>query len=324
MHCWIELNSANLRHNYRTLSSVSKPALMIPVIKSNAYGHGMPEVARTAVDAGADWLCVNSLEEAVALRQVAPDAPILVMGYIALDALPAVVEHELRPVVYRLETLEQLERLAAERTLEEMARCGAIAGATAAAGDLVHTGHEAISYQSQDLNPGWHSSMPLVVGSVYYDFRILAHLVGWVESLDLPDYGKPAAFSQVGFSGTGNTIRLYPFIPRSADNGGNGASSRPEAPGARRMAVAGLVGPRKAGDRPETAGEGHLGDADIGLAQQGARPFQALAPVIGARRGSEPPLEQALQLARGYADAARQLGGGNRLLDRALHQRHRL
>ena len=34
------------------------------------------------------------------------------------------------------------------------------------------------------------------------------------------------------------------------------------------MAVAGLVGSRKAGDRPETAGEGHIGDACVGLAQE--------------------------------------------------------
>ncbi|NIP78339.1 MAG: alanine racemase, partial [Actinobacteria bacterium] len=72
------------------------------------------EVAEIAVAAGADWLCVNSLEEATGLREAGRDGPVLVMGYVPLDGLSAVVEHDLRPVVYRPETLERLEPLAAE------------------------------------------------------------------------------------------------------------------------------------------------------------------------------------------------------------------
>jgi alanine racemase len=39
-----------------------------PVVKADAYGHGMAPVARALVEAGADGLCVATLDEALALR----------------------------------------------------------------------------------------------------------------------------------------------------------------------------------------------------------------------------------------------------------------
>ena len=46
------------------------------VVKSNAYGHGLLEVAALARQSGADWLCVNSLDEAVGLRRAGHDLPV--------------------------------------------------------------------------------------------------------------------------------------------------------------------------------------------------------------------------------------------------------
>ncbi len=109
---WVEIDAAALRHNLQGFRRAVGPRVVLgAVVKSNAYGHGMLEIARVAVDAGADWLCVNNLDEALALRAAGHGQEILVMGYVPLDGLEDVVRHELRPVVYNLETVERLDAL---------------------------------------------------------------------------------------------------------------------------------------------------------------------------------------------------------------------
>jgi alanine racemase len=75
----------------------------------------MLEVARVVAGAGADWLCVNNVQEGVALRAAGLTPPILVMGYVPQDALEDVVAHDLQPIVYNVETLDRLETLARGR-----------------------------------------------------------------------------------------------------------------------------------------------------------------------------------------------------------------
>jgi len=111
---WIEVDAAALRHNLGEFRRRLGTAVKLgAVVKSNAYGHGMLEAAATARDAGADWLCVNNLDEAVRLNDSDARRPILIMGYVAREDLEEIVLRELRPVIYNPETIEKLEELAA-------------------------------------------------------------------------------------------------------------------------------------------------------------------------------------------------------------------
>jgi alanine racemase len=111
---WVEIDLAAVEHNVSEFRRrLGDGVLLGAVVKSNAYGHGMREVAGAARRAGAEWLCVNNVDEGAALRGAGHDTPILVMGYVPLEALPGLVEHDLQPVVYNLETVDRLERLAA-------------------------------------------------------------------------------------------------------------------------------------------------------------------------------------------------------------------
>jgi alanine racemase len=85
----------------------------LAVVKANAYGHGLLEVAGIAVAAGVDWLGVNSVEEGTSLRRAGIAAPVLVLGYAPLDALEEAVAGGLRLTVYTRETVERLADLAA-------------------------------------------------------------------------------------------------------------------------------------------------------------------------------------------------------------------
>ncbi|GAA4865935.1 alanine racemase [Actinomycetospora straminea] len=66
-------------HNVRLLAGLARDsgAATMAVVKADGYGHGAPEVARTALDSGATWLGVCTLEEAAELRAAGIRAPVL-------------------------------------------------------------------------------------------------------------------------------------------------------------------------------------------------------------------------------------------------------
>ena len=62
--------------NLVTLRSVSQREI-VPVVKADAYGHGLIPVAQAAVDSGVDWLGTALLEEAITLRKNGFKLPII-------------------------------------------------------------------------------------------------------------------------------------------------------------------------------------------------------------------------------------------------------
>lgn len=72
----IVVDVAAIRHNVRRLREfVGVPVMS--VVKADAYGHGLLEAARAAREAGATWLGVASLDEALALRAGGDTGPVL-------------------------------------------------------------------------------------------------------------------------------------------------------------------------------------------------------------------------------------------------------
>lgn len=66
-----------IRHNVRQFVAIASPANVMAVVKADAYGHGAVQVARAALEAGARWLGVAHISEALALRAAGIDAPML-------------------------------------------------------------------------------------------------------------------------------------------------------------------------------------------------------------------------------------------------------
>jgi alanine racemase len=80
------------------------------VVKSNAYGHGMVEVARLALAAGADWLGVFSADEGLALRERGIEAPILVFGPTPEAAMETAILRDLRLTIASVAAAKALAR----------------------------------------------------------------------------------------------------------------------------------------------------------------------------------------------------------------------
>jgi len=107
---WGEVDLDAVRANTRVLAELARPAVLLAVVKADAYGHGAVPVARAALEAGATWLGVALVEEGAALREAGIDAPILVLSEPAPAAASAVVAHRLTPVVYTLVGIEALAK----------------------------------------------------------------------------------------------------------------------------------------------------------------------------------------------------------------------
>jgi alanine racemase len=77
-HALIDLGA--LRCNYRALKNLAGNVPIMAVVKANAYGHGLEQVAGALVSEGVAYFGVGFLEEGIDLRQVGVTTPILVLG----------------------------------------------------------------------------------------------------------------------------------------------------------------------------------------------------------------------------------------------------
>lgn len=78
----IEINKDNLYFNYQYLSQMNPSLRIAPVLKSNAYGHGLVQIAKLLDNIDAPFLCVDSIYEAYELLKKGLKTKILVMGYV--------------------------------------------------------------------------------------------------------------------------------------------------------------------------------------------------------------------------------------------------
>lgn len=108
---WLEISRDALLHNLAEFRKIISPDVkLLVVVKANAYGHGIKEVARV-ISQKADWFGVNNLEEAKTLKDAGVLKPILILGYTPLSQLPEVVKNNFRLVAYNRQTIDGLGKI---------------------------------------------------------------------------------------------------------------------------------------------------------------------------------------------------------------------
>jgi alanine racemase len=110
---WVEIDRGALLHNVAAFRRLIGERIFAAVVKGDAYGHGMAEIA-TAIPDQVDWFAVNSLDEALGLRAAGCTRPILIMGATMPGRLDEVVAGGFRQVVFNAELVGALAT-AAER-----------------------------------------------------------------------------------------------------------------------------------------------------------------------------------------------------------------
>lgn len=109
----VEVDRDALRHNLAAIRAHVGPARVLAVLKANAYGHGMVEVARLMEAEGVAMLGVAVLEEGLRLREAGVASPILVMGGILGSQIPLFLRHDLILAASSVDKLRAIEEAAA-------------------------------------------------------------------------------------------------------------------------------------------------------------------------------------------------------------------
>ncbi|XAS68040.1 alanine racemase [Micrococcaceae bacterium Sec5.7] len=108
----VNVDLSAISDNVKALRKRSAAPHFMAVVKGNAYGHGLLDVARTALDSGADWLGTAQLSEAIALRSAGIESPVLSWLYLASQTSDVIREALEFDIDVSLGSLDQLEVLA--------------------------------------------------------------------------------------------------------------------------------------------------------------------------------------------------------------------
>ncbi len=106
---WTEISLNAIYDNTQTFKkNISKRTKLMAVVKADGYGHGAIEVSHAAIKAGADYLGVAILDEALALREAGITTPILVLGYTPPRSIEKAIDSNISLTVYSSEVLTEI------------------------------------------------------------------------------------------------------------------------------------------------------------------------------------------------------------------------
>ena len=108
------ISAPALRHNLDIVRQRAPGCRIMAVVKANAYGHGVIEVAGVLTDV--DALAVARVEEGILLREAGIPTPLVVLGgFLDVPEVQACMQHDLQPVVHHLEQARLLAGAPADR-----------------------------------------------------------------------------------------------------------------------------------------------------------------------------------------------------------------
>ena len=112
----IEIDLKAIRFNLgQVRKKVGPKTGILGMVKTDAYGHGIVETAKTLRDSGIDFLGVVAPGEGIFLRKKGIKVPILVFGSILSGEIEPVITHKLTPAITCWETAQALNKKAGTR-----------------------------------------------------------------------------------------------------------------------------------------------------------------------------------------------------------------
>ncbi len=109
LRTWVEINKASTAQNIKTFRNlISKKTMLMAIVKSNAYGHGLWDFSQLADKAGVDWFGVDSIVEALTLRKNGIKKPILVLGYTLPERFQDATKNDVSLTISSFENLKNL------------------------------------------------------------------------------------------------------------------------------------------------------------------------------------------------------------------------
>jgi alanine racemase len=164
----LEVDLEQVAANYRAIVAHVAPSEVMPILKANAYGHGLVPVARRLEAEGAPAFGLAYLEEALRLRSHGVRTPILVMGGILGDQIPLYLDHDIALTASSVDKLRAIEACAAQR------------GQVAKVHLKVDTGMERLGVH-------WYSCGPLLDEATRCEHVVVEGLFSHLANSDVPD-----------------------------------------------------------------------------------------------------------------------------------------
>lgn len=110
---WAEISLEAVKHNMRNVRRITNPhAMVMAVVKADAYGHGAVQVSRTLLENGADRLAVATIDEAAALRAEFPNVPIMMLSGADEYNAAEIVRNGIIPAVFDISLAAALSKAA--------------------------------------------------------------------------------------------------------------------------------------------------------------------------------------------------------------------
>ena len=110
--CWAEVDLDALRENLAWIRDRVGPAVkVLTVVKADAYGHGLKQIAALLMQSGTDIFGVANLDEARAIRSVGEGWPILMLGACLPGEVADAVRDDVMPTISTFEEAESFSRV---------------------------------------------------------------------------------------------------------------------------------------------------------------------------------------------------------------------
>lgn len=100
---WAEIDINALVHNFKTIKKMTPDTKLMAVVKANAYGHSVSDIAPVLESEGADYFAVSNIDEALQLREIGIEKPILILGYTPVECVKELYNNNISQCVYSVE-----------------------------------------------------------------------------------------------------------------------------------------------------------------------------------------------------------------------------
>ena len=153
------VDRAALRHNLQVVRQTAPKSKVLAVVKANAYGHGLVQVAQTLISA--DGFGVARLREAIALREAGIGQPIVLLeGVFSHAEFDAAARLNFELVVHSFEQIDALETWYGSKTLRVWCK--------------IDTGMNRLGFRPEDFPVAW--SRLNACRNVHSNPRVMTHL----------------------------------------------------------------------------------------------------------------------------------------------------
>lgn len=113
---WAKVDLSAIRKNFGIINEkLQNGVKLCAVVKANAYGHGATQVARVALEEGAYYLAVATVDEGIELRKAGITAPVLVLGLSPVESASEIVYYNLTQGVAEFALAKAVDRAASEQ-----------------------------------------------------------------------------------------------------------------------------------------------------------------------------------------------------------------